>query len=102
MRKQANRQQLESALEEFRGCKICDVNLRPAFNDLDYALRLLSLADVAKLNEEELQTLAGIAVDVDNPEPAMRRLAEKTGTSSICLTMGAKGAAYCDAEQFVQ
>lgn len=102
MRKQANRQQLESALEEFRGCKICDVNLRPAFNDLDYALKLLSLADVAKLNEEELQTLAGVAVDVDNPEPAMRRLAAKTGTSRICLTMGAKGAAYCDAEEFVQ
>ncbi len=99
MRKEANRQQLESALCRCHGLKICDINLRPGFNDLDYALRLLALADLAKLNEEELAILSGETVATDDPKPAMQRLMEKTGTSRICLTMGPKGAAYFDGEQ---
>jgi fructokinase len=99
MRKQPNRQQLESALSRCKGLKICDINLRPGFDDLDYALRLLELADLAKLNEDELAILSGETVAIDNPKPAMQRLMEKTGTARICLTMGAKGAAYFDGGQ---
>jgi fructokinase len=102
MRKDANRQQLESALASCKGLKICDVNLRPGFDDPDYALRLLELADLAKLNEDELATFVGGTVSANDPKPAMQCLAEKTGTSRICLTMGAQGAAYYDDGQFFQ
>jgi len=93
MRETPNRTTLARLLDGFDGLKVCDVNLRPTFDDLDYARELLGAADLVKLNDAEIERLTGRAASFDRPEAALEALAESTGASRICLTFGGEGAA---------
>ena len=70
------------------GCmKICDINLRPGYVDVELARFSLGCADVVKLNELEASLLAG-HLDVDD---ITTHLLEHAGVRIVALTRGPRG-----------
>ena len=71
---------------------ILDVNLRPPFFSDEVILQSMALANIVKLNEDELQHLARLC-DLQGSEPeVMRQLADRYQLRCIALTKGANGA----------
>ncbi len=96
MRDTPNRRTLSRLLDGFGGLKVCDVNLRPSFDDREYGLELMSRADVVKLNDEELEELTGESISIQNPERGLEALRGLTGNERVCVTFGADGALFAD------
>ena len=72
--------------------RIFDVNLRPPFFSDSVILESLSLANVLKLNEEELPVLASLGEISGTPVEIMQRLADRYALRCVALTRGAEGA----------
>jgi fructokinase len=71
--------------------RIFDVNLRPPFIDQDVIERSLDLANVFKLNDQELHLLAEMLDLPGTVEKQMASLAVRYGLTVVALTRGAKG-----------
>lgn len=72
--------------------RILDVNLRdPFFND-DVIVQSLALANILKLNDEELPLLARLCGASGSDTEIMRQLAERFQFRCVALTRGADGA----------
>ncbi len=101
-----NRENLDRLLALRGALKFFDVNLRPPFIDPARIIGLAARADVVKLNDDEVGALAGWLrtgewqavhpADPDAVAEACGVLAQATGTTHICVTMGAAGAALWD------
>ncbi|MFO7900455.1 MAG: carbohydrate kinase [Planctomycetota bacterium] len=82
-----------------RALIVCDLNLRSELIDLgpddaagiDTVAGSMGLADVLKLNEQELATLAGAFRRQEGGEALARWLIEKFHLRLVCLTRGAGG-----------
>ncbi|MBN2021186.1 MAG: hypothetical protein JW809_00185 [Pirellulales bacterium] len=72
--------------------RILDINLRPPFFDDDAILRSLGLANVLKLNDEELPMVASACGLAGTDLERMAQLRERFGISLVALTRGARGA----------
>lgn len=72
--------------------KVLDVNLRPPFYNPALVEMLLQKADIAKLNMDELQLLAGWYTALPTPPDQMRFLKDEFYLESIIVTCGANGA----------
>lgn len=79
----------ESALRVF------DVNLRPPFVNEDVIRQSLSLANVLKLNDDELPVLAAMCGAEGTEIEILGQLAEHFHLRLVALTRGARGAAIC-------
>ena len=72
--------------------RVFDVNLRAPFVDRDVVAESLGLANVLKLNEDELPALAGMfGLSTTEVRPAMLGLARCFGLSLVALTRGGAG-----------
>jgi fructokinase len=80
--------------------KVFDVNLRAPFFSQDIILQLMKTADVIKLNEHELETIATWLNLQGNEEEVIRALALETSTNTICITKGDKGASLFNNQTF--
>lgn len=93
-RSKANRETLEQLFASAPGAlRVFDVNLRPPWNDMDRVRELLSITDLLKVNEEELLALVRDSAPSVDIESSARTLADQYGCDSICVTLGAEGAA---------
>jgi fructokinase len=73
--------------------KIIDVNLRPPFTDVSVVKELLNLADIAKLNQDELRIIAGWdEKSTDNDGGLMQWISQKYRLKMVCVTRGENGA----------
>ena len=72
--------------------RILDVNLRPPFFNDEVIRQSLALANVLKLNDEELPLLARLCGVQGNDVEIMRELAGQYQFRCVALTRGAKGA----------
>lgn len=73
--------------------RIMDVNLRPPYDRKALVVPLLKLADVIKLNEEEIVQIASwFDVQDDTTEVLMRWLAKEFNAMAVCVTRGEDGA----------
>ncbi len=81
---------MKGLLERTLALKVCDVNLRAPYDDKERALELLKLADVVKVNDDELKVLVGS--EEGELLTLIRALHELTGVRFICVTLGKKGA----------
>ncbi len=72
--------------------RIFDVNLRPPFFNDSIILESLSLANVLKLNDEELPVLADLCGFAGTPLEVMQQLADRYGLRCVALTRGPDGA----------
>jgi fructokinase len=71
--------------------RICDINLRPPFVDRDIIVASLEMADMVKLNDDELDVLRpmlSLPADVD---AALRVIRERFDLRLIVLTCAAEG-----------
>lgn len=101
-----NLTQLEKLLDVAGPTKFFDVNLRAPYDDAPLVLRLARRADVVKLNDVELGRLASrIQSGKETPQlpqsdaqiaECCATLAQATGTTCVCVTRGAAGAALWD------
>lgn len=74
------------------GLKIFDVNLRPPFFNDEIIRQSLSLANVLKLNEEELPLVAQLSGVTGSQNELLRQIADAWQLDTIALTLGAEGA----------
>lgn len=73
---------------------VFDINLRPPHYELEVLKNLMQEADFIKFNEEELMEIASaLGSSSTSLEHNLNYIAEKTKTSSICVTRGSEGAA---------
>lgn len=73
--------------------KIFDVNLRTPYYDIPRIVDLMKQADLLKLNDDELQEIAeSLGSKYHSVEQNVKFIAELTGVSSICITLGTHGA----------
>jgi fructokinase len=82
--------------------KFYDVNLRPGSDSPDLVRELLQLADVVKLNEEELQRVhefTGLPADV---EAFCRKGSDRYGWRAVGVTLGERGCAILSGGQYVE
>ena len=72
--------------------RIFDVNLRQHFYSAEVISESLKLADIVKLNHEELPRVMEIlALDTGDEESSARRLLHACGAKLVCITRGAHG-----------
>lgn len=73
--------------------KIFDVNLRKPHYSADVLNHLMCEADFIKFNDEEILEIAqNYDTSMESLEEAVKLIAQKTNTKSICVTKGSKGA----------
>ncbi len=72
--------------------RILDVNLRAPYFDNDIILESLALANVLKLNDEELPRLASLCNAAGNDVEILRQIAAQYQLQCVALTRGADGA----------
>ncbi len=80
-----------------------DLNLRTGFDSPDLVLELLEEADVAKLNHLELQRIISVCGwRTGSEEEACRRMADRFGLRTVCVTRGEKGAGLLNHGRYVE
>jgi fructokinase len=73
--------------------KIVDINLRPPFTGISIVKELLSLADIAKLNIDELHIIAGWNnKNTGDEKDLVKWIAKEYKLKMVCVTMGDSGA----------
>lgn len=87
--------------------KVFDVNLRAPHYNQTIVEELLHQADIAKLNEHELLELLGwygqeSGRRTEELQTAMQQLRERYSLETLCVTLGADGAAMLDASGFTK
>ncbi len=76
--------------------KVFDINLRPPFYTADVIWESLKIANVLKLNEDELPLLAKLCqLAGDGEVELLRQLALKFDLKVVALTRGDRGAVLC-------
>jgi len=73
--------------------KIFDINLRPPFFDDDVIVESLELANVLKLNDDELPVVTKLSNLQGTEAQQLEAIAERWNLTTIALTRGANGAA---------
>ena len=71
--------------------RVYDINLRQSFYNRETLLQSLKLANVLKLNEDELPVLAGFLGLEGSKEEILKRLLKDFQLSLIAFTMGSQG-----------
>ena len=79
--------------------KVFDVNLRPPFTERNTIEMLLCGADWVKVNDAELELIAGWHQPFESIESAADVLRRKYGIESICVTLGGDGAVLLHRDQ---
>lgn len=89
---------LDVFLANSRGLRFLDINLRTPWYDLDTIQRSMLLADILKINDEELATVAGLLKLPGTPREQATALIEEFDLQSVLVTCGAGGAWLLDKE----
>ena len=82
--------------------RILDVNLRRPFVDAQVVLDSLRLANVVKLNDDELPVVAEMCGLAGSARDALEGLRERYGLRLVALTSGAEGATLLGREGFAE
>lgn len=72
---------------------VFDLNLRAPFYDLDGVVGIMEVANMIKLNDEELELVVlALGIEGDTLAEELKLLSAMTETPTICVTLGAEGA----------
>ncbi len=89
--REAATRQTVRALCETEALKVFDMNLRPPFINRSIVEASLSMADVVKLNEDELRQMSAWFDLPDAPEAALTTVSSRFNCRVACLTRGSRG-----------
>ena len=91
-RNESSRNTLKELLDVAKNA-VFDVNFRAPHYDLNEVVNLMQLAQFVKMNEEELEEVKSfLRINSATMEDSLKAIAERTNTSSICVTCGSAGA----------
>lgn len=92
-RSPASRKTIRQVLETVPGnaLKIYDINLRQEFYTREIIAESLGMADILKINEDELAVLSGMWEIPGEEAEVCRTLADRFGLRIVILTRGAQG-----------
>jgi fructokinase len=93
MRNETTRKTLLKFLEHSPAKRFLDVNLRPPFDKEEVVEKMLFLSDFAKLNNDELATIAGWNGKTGSEKDLVHWFSEYYNCETVCVTRGANGAA---------
>jgi fructokinase len=95
-RHETSRATIRSLLASMRfdALRIFDANLRQDFFSLEIIKTSLQLANVLKINDEELPVLAGLFDLRGRPEEQLAELARRFDLQMVALTCGAQGSLF--------
>jgi fructokinase len=79
-----------------------DLNLRPGNYSMPLVIEMLELADVVKLNEEELATVHKFTRLPLEIEAFCREGSKRYGWKAVCVTLGASGCAMLSCGEYVE
>jgi len=96
-RHELTRRTVNRLIDSSTGLKVIDVNLRPPFTDKTTVEQLLFRADMAKMNDDELRTIAGWYHLALPENELIAWLAVKYSLELVCVTKGAQGAMLYEA-----
>lgn len=82
--------------------KVFDINLRPPFYTTETLIESLVLANVLKLNEEELPIIAKSLSITGNTHSLLNQIQDKFELNTIALTQGSEGAVLIHHDQQVE
>jgi fructokinase len=82
--------------------KVFDINLRAPFYTNETILQSLELANVLKLNEEELPIIANMLGITGDTQSLLKQIQDKFQLNTIALTLGAEGAVLIHHDQQVE
>lgn len=81
--------------------KVFDANLRPPFYTMELIFELMKIADMIKLNDEELEKISKfLQLESESLEDQIKGISQLTHTQHICVTLGANGAIYFTNRKF--
>ena len=82
---------------------VCDVNLRPPYDETEVIRASLAMADVVKLSDAELTLLSDrLGSGAGDEHEMMQGIAEHFGCSVVCVTRGSRGAALLHDGEFTE
>lgn len=88
-------------LTETSKISIFDMNLRPPHFEMSLLKNLINKSSVLKVNEHELEYLTThLSIETADIESQLRKLSNITQTSTICVTLGDKGACIFHGGEF--
>ncbi|MEY2855251.1 MAG: hypothetical protein RL030_2383 [Pseudomonadota bacterium] len=97
LRSPGNRAELTCLLDAFpQAWVVCDLNLRPPFDDLGPLTPFLRRAHLLKFNADEARRLSGGAPDETDWRALTAKLAEHHRNAIVCVTLGGDGACLRD------
>lgn len=79
-----------------------DLNLRPGCYSPSLAAELLAIADIVKLNEEELRTVHKFTSLPSEVEAFCRQGSRRYGWKAVCVTLGARGCAMLYSGEYLE
>jgi fructokinase len=99
-RHEFSRNTILSALKNTSGIKLIDVNLRAPYNKKEIVEPLLEIADIAKLNDDELRHIGKWYDKTGEEKELTKWLSDKYKCDLICITRGARGALIYNKGEF--
>lgn len=81
--------------------KVFDINLRQHYYDREILEESLKLADILKINDEEIRIVAGMLGLGDDDAAACRSLIADYGLKLVILTRGAQGSEVVTADEVI-
>ncbi|MBB6004415.1 carbohydrate kinase family protein [Arcicella rosea] len=100
-RSEQTAQTLNTLLEKAK-FKVFDVNLRTPFYTPELVLSYLKIANMVKMNEQELIQIATWCEESTTLETAMKSIAKRFDIQTLCVTLGANGAILLKDDIFYQ
>jgi fructokinase len=88
----ANREVLRTWLLTRPVVRLCDLNLRPPFDDVGGLDEFVTGCTVLKVNEDEARRLSPESMSASGTEIHAAHLADRYACEIVCVTLGAKGA----------
>jgi len=82
--------------------KLIDVNLRPPFNKKELVEKLIMRADIAKLNDDELNYISSWYSKSYDEKDQIEWFSEKYNCNMVCVTKGENGAVIYSDGQFYE
>jgi fructokinase len=79
-----------------------DLNLRPGNYSVQLVIEMLELADVVKLNEEELCIVRKFTRLPSEIEAFCREGLKRYGWKAVCVTLGARGCAMLCGDEYIE
>ncbi len=104
LRSAGNRRACERLLEHFpEATVVCDLNLRPPFDDLEPLAPFVRRAAILKVNANEAERLAGRAITSRaEAREAAESIHERYGCKLVCVTLGEHGAGLLSEEGWLE